>query len=230
MTKLSVNINKIAVVRNSRGGNRPDVVRAALDIERFGADGITVHPRPDARHIRYDDVRALKRVLATEFNIEGNPIDSFVALVEEVRPTQVTLVPDAADAVTSNAGWNTVAHRGFLQTVCERFKRLGIRVSIFVDPVAEMVRGAAACGADRGELYTEASARGYAANDVVLIILWALAAKTDLSCISVVACFSAFLFNDMYGYFNWRKMKLRQSSRENGKNKMSEKSPHFENE
>ena len=138
MTKLSVNINKIAVVRNSRGGNRPDVVRAALDIERFGADGITVHPRPDARHIRYDDVRALKRVLATEFNIEGNPIDSFVALVEEVRPTQVTLVPDAADAVTSNAGWNTVAHRGFLQTVCERFKRLGIRVSIFVDPVAEM--------------------------------------------------------------------------------------------
>ena len=126
MTKLSVNINKIAVVRNSRGGNRPDVVRAALDIERFGADGITVHPRPDARHIRYDDVRALKRVLATEFNIEGNPIDSFVALVEEVRPTQVTLVPDAADAVTSNAGWNTVAHLGFLQTVCERFKRLGI--------------------------------------------------------------------------------------------------------
>ena len=156
MTKLSVNINKIAVVRNSRGGNRPDVVRAALDIERFGADGITVHPRPDARHIRYDDVRALKRVLATEFNIEGNPIDSFVALVEEVRPTQVTLVPDAADAVTSNAGWNTVTHRGFLQTVCERFKRLGIRVSIFVDPVAEMVRGAAACGADRVELSTEA--------------------------------------------------------------------------
>lgn len=161
MTKLSVNINKIAVVRNSRGGNRPDVVRAALDIERFGADGITVHPRPDARHIRYDDVRALKRVLATEFNIEGNPIDSFVALVEEVRPTQVTLVPDAADAVTSNAGWNTVAHRGFLQTVCERFKRLGIRVSIFVDPVAEMVRGAAACGADRVELYTEPYAAGY---------------------------------------------------------------------
>jgi len=110
-------------------------------------------------------VRALKRVLATEFNIEGNPIDSFVALVEEVRPTQVTLVPDAADAVTSNAGWNTVAHRGFLQTVCERFKRLGIRVSIFVDPVAEMVRGAAACGADRVELYTEAYARGYAAEE-----------------------------------------------------------------
>ncbi len=176
MTKLSVNINKIAVVRNSRGGNRPDVVRAALDIERFGADGITVHPRPDARHIRYDDVRALKRVLATEFNIEGNPIDSFVALVEEVRPTQVTLVPDAADAVTSNAGWNTVAHRGFLQTVCERFKRLGIRVSIFVDPVAEMVRGAAACGADRVELYTEAYARGYAADPARAIAPYAAAA------------------------------------------------------
>ena len=168
MTKLSVNINKIAVVRNSRGGNRPDVVRAALDIERFGADGITV---------RYDDVRALKRVLATEFNIEGNPIDSFVALVEEVRPTQVTLVPDAADAVTSNAGWNTVTHRGFLQTVCERFKRLGIRVSIFVDPVAEMVRGAAACGADRVELYTEAYARGYAADPARAIAPYAAAAE-----------------------------------------------------
>lgn len=182
MTKLSVNINKIAVVRNSRGGNRPDVVRAALDIERFGADGITVHPRPDARHIRYDDVRALKRVLATEFNIEGNPIDSFVALVEEVRPTQVTLVPDAADAVTSNAGWNTVAHRGFLQTVCERFKRLGIRVSIFVDPVAEMVRGAAACGAARVELYTEAYARGYAANPARAIAPYAAAAEEARRC------------------------------------------------
>ena len=168
MTKLSVNINKIAVVRNSRGGNRPDVVRAALDIERFGADGITVHPRPDARHIRYDDVRALKRVLATEFNIEGNPIDSFVALVEEVRPTQVTLVPDAADAVTSNAGWNTVAHRGFLQTVCERFKRLGIRVSIFVDPVAE--------------IYTEAYARGYAADPARAIAPYAAAAEEARRC------------------------------------------------
>ena len=164
MTKLSVNVNKIAVVRNSRGGNMPDVVRAACDIERFGADGITVHPRPDARHIRYDDVRALRRVLATEFNIEGNPIDSFVALVCEVVPTQVTLVPDAPDAITSSAGWNTVAHRDFLASVTERFHERGIRVSIFVDPVPEMVAGAKACGADRVELYTEAYARRYAAD------------------------------------------------------------------
>ena len=143
MTKLSVNINKIAVIRNSRGGNMPDVVRAACDIERFGADGITVHPRPDARHIRYDDVRALKRVLTTEFNIEGNPIPSFIDLVLEVCPTQVTLVPDAPDAITSNAGWNTVAHRDFLSEVTARFHERGIRVSIF---------------------YTEAYAREYAAS------------------------------------------------------------------
>ena len=164
MTKLSVNINKIAVVRNSRGGNRPDVVRAALDIERFGADGITVHPRPDGRHIRYDDVRNLKRVLRTEFNIEGNPIPDFISLVCEVVPTQVTLVPDAPDALTSNAGWNTVVHRDFLTDVTRRFHERGIRVSIFVDPVAEMVAGAKACGADRVELYTEAYAREYASD------------------------------------------------------------------
>lgn len=163
MTKLSVNINKIAVVRNSRGGNRPDVVRAALDIERFGADGITVHPRPDARHIRYDDVRALKRVLSTEFNIEGNPIPEFVDLVLEVIPTQVTLVPDAHDAITSDAGWDTIAHRDFLRDVTARFHRRGIRVSVFVDPSPEMVAGAKACGADRVELYTEGYAREYAA-------------------------------------------------------------------
>ena len=155
MTKLSVNINKIAVVRNSRGGNLPDVVRAATDIERFGADGITVHPRPDGRHIRYDDVRNLKRVLRTEFNIEGNPIPDFISLVCEVVPTQVTLVPDAPDALTSNAGWNTVVHRDFLTDVTRRFHERGIRVSIFVDPVAEMVAGAKACGADRVELYTD---------------------------------------------------------------------------
>ena len=177
MTKLSVNINKIAVVRNSRGGNRPDVVRAALDIERFGADGITVHPRPDARHIRYDDVRELKKVLSTEFNIEGNPIDSFVALVSEVRPAQVTLVPDAVDAITSNAGWNTVEHRDFLRSMCERFRTLGVRVSIFVDPLPEMVRGAAACGADRVELYTEAYARDYAADPVRAIAPYVAAAE-----------------------------------------------------
>lgn len=163
MTKLSVNINKIAVIRNSRGGNLPDVVRTALDIERFGADGITVHPRPDARHIRYDDVRDLKRVLSTEFNIEGNPVPEFVALVSKVVPAQVTLVPDAHDALTSNAGWDTIVHREFLSDVTRRFHDKGIRVSIFVDPSPEMVAGARACGADRVELYTEAYARMYSA-------------------------------------------------------------------
>ena len=137
MTKLSVNINKIAVVRNSRGGNLPDVVRAALDIERFGAEGITVHPRPDARHIRYDDVRDLKRALTTELNIEGNPIPGFIDLVLEVVPAQVTLVPDAHDAITSNAGWDTLANRAFLTDVTARFHAKGIRVSVFVDPVAD---------------------------------------------------------------------------------------------
>ena len=161
MTKLSVNINKIAVIRNSRGGNMPDVIAAAQNIERFGSEGITVHPRPDERHIRYADVRELKEVVTTELNVEGNPIPSFVDLVCEVRPAQVTLVPDAADAITSNAGWNTVAHREFLTEMCERFHREGIRVSIFVDPDPEMVSGAKACGADRVELYTEAYAAGY---------------------------------------------------------------------
>lgn len=164
MTKLSVNINKIAVIRNSRGGNRPDVVRAALDIERFGADGITVHPRPDGRHIRYDDVRALRRVLAGELNIEGNPIPEFVDLVLEVVPAQVTLVPDARDAITSDAGWDTVAHRGFLTEVTHRLRERGIRVSVFVNPDPGMVAGAAACGADRVELYTEAYARACSAD------------------------------------------------------------------
>lgn len=161
MTKLSVNINKIAVIRNSRGGNLPDVILAARNIERFGADGITVHPRPDGRHIRYDDVRNLKRVLTTEFNIEGNPIASFIDLVLETVPTQVTLVPDAADAITSSAGWDTLANREFLSEVTRRFHERGIRVSIFVDPRPEMVAGARACGADRVELYTEAYARLY---------------------------------------------------------------------
>lgn len=161
MTKLSVNINKIAVIRNSRGGNMPDVIAAAQNIERFGSEGITVHPRPDERHIRYADVRELKGVVKTELNVEGNPIPSFVDLVCEVRPAQVTLVPDAADAITSNAGWNTVAHREFLTEMCEQFHREGIRVSIFVDPDPEMVSGAKECGADRVELYTEAYAAGY---------------------------------------------------------------------
>ncbi len=139
----------------------PDVIAAAQNIERFGSEGITVHPRPDERHIRYADVRELKGVVKTELNVEGNPIPSFVDLVCEVRPAQVPLVPDAADAITSNAGWNTVAHRDFLTEMCERFHREGIRVSIFVDPDPEMVSGAKACGADRVELYTEAYAAGY---------------------------------------------------------------------
>ena len=139
----------------------PDVIAAAQNIERFGSEGITVHPRPDERHIRYADVRELKNVVTTELNVEGNPIPSFVDLVCEVRPAQVTLVPDAADAITSNAGWNTIAHREFLTEMCERFHREGIRVSIFVDPDPEMVSGAKACGADRVELYTEAYPAGY---------------------------------------------------------------------
>lgn len=177
MTKLSVNINKIAVIRNSRGGNLPDVVRAATDIERFGADGITVHPRPDGRHIRYDDVRNLKRVLTTELNIEGNPIPSFVDLVLEVVPSQVTLVPDAHDAITSNAGWDTLAHREFLTGVTRRFHERGIRVSIFVDPVPAMVAGAKACGADRVELYTEAYAREYPADSARAVAPYVAAAE-----------------------------------------------------
>ena len=182
MTKLSVNINKIAVIRNSRGGNLPDVVKAALAIEHFGADGITVHPRPAARHIRYDDVRNLKRAISTELNIEGNPIDSFVGLVTEVRPTQVTLVPDAPDAITSNAGWNTIENRAFLTRMCETFHAAGIRVSIFVDPIPEMVEGAKACGADRVELYTEAYASGYEADRERAIAPYVAAAEKAREC------------------------------------------------
>ena len=161
MTKLSVNINKIAVLRNSRGGDVPNLLQVALDAERFGADGITVHPRPDERHIRYADVYDLKPILTTEFNIEGNPIPKFIDLVCDIRPAQVTLVPDAEDAITSNAGWDTVRNADFLREVTAEFKKHGIRVSIFVDPIAEMVAGAAAVGADRVELYTEAYARQY---------------------------------------------------------------------
>ncbi len=154
MTRLSVNINKFATLRNSRGGNRPDVIKAALDCERFGAEGITVHPRPDERHIRYADVRALRPLLKTELNIEGNPIPKFISLVDEVRPAQVTLVPDAEDAITSNAGWDTLRNRDFLTEVCAGFRKAGIRTSIFVDPSPAMVEGAALCGCDRVELYT----------------------------------------------------------------------------
>ena len=168
MTKLSVNVNKIAVLRNSRGGNVPNVVRTSLDIERFGAEGITVHPRPDARHIRYDDVRNLKAVIDTELNIEGNPIQSFIALVLEVKPAQVTLVPDAED---------TIRNRSFLVDVCGRFNEAGIRTSIFVDPVEEMVAGALDCGAKRVELYTEAYAAGYKADREAAIAPYVRAAE-----------------------------------------------------
>nr|WP_321237593.1 pyridoxine 5'-phosphate synthase [uncultured Psychroserpens sp.] len=161
MTKLSVNINKIATLRNSRGGNTPNVVQFAKDVQRFGAEGVTVHPRPDERHIRYQDTRDLKSEVYTEYNVEGNPIKSFMDLVLEVKPTQVTLVPDAVDALTSNAGWDTIMHKSFLTEVISEFKSNGIRTSIFVDPVLEMVEGAKATGTDRIELYTEVFAHQY---------------------------------------------------------------------
>lgn len=161
MTKLSVNINKVATLRNARGGNHPDVLRVAADCEMFGADGITVHPRPDERHIRYADVRAIRPQITTELNIEGNPIDRYIDLVLEVKPTQVTLVPDAEDQITSNHGWDTKANRAFLTDVVGRFREAGIRTSIFVDPSVEMVGYAKECGADRVELYTEPYAAGY---------------------------------------------------------------------
>ena len=164
MTRLSVNINKIATIRNARGGNVPDVTRAALDIERFGAEGITVHPRPDERHIRYADVREIRPLLHTEFNIEGNPtVRSFVDLVLEVVPDQVTLVPDAHDAITSNAGWDTVRNRDLLTDLVNTFHAKGIRTSVFIDPDPRMAQGAAECGADRVELYTAAYAEEYPA-------------------------------------------------------------------
>ena len=161
MAKLSVNINKIATLRNSRGGNVPDLLKVAADVQRFGAQGITIHPRPDERHIRYQDARDLVPVVYTEYNIEGNPVKKFIDLVLETKPTQVTLVPDADDAITSNAGWDTIKHKSFLQEVIQEFKQNGIRTSIFVDPVADMVEGAKATGTDRIELYTEAFAHQY---------------------------------------------------------------------
>ncbi len=161
MTKLSVNINKIATLRNARGGNMPNVVQVARDVQSFGAQGVTIHPRPDERHIRYQDAFDLKPVVHTEFNIEGNPIDTFLDLVLEIKPTQATLVPDAVDAITSNAGWDTVAHRDYLKEVISELKRNGIRTSIFVDPVPGMIEGAARTGTDRIELYTEEFAHQY---------------------------------------------------------------------
>lgn len=161
MTKLSVNINKVATLRNARGGNNPDVEKVAQDCQLFGAQGITVHPRPDERHIRYQDVREIKPLITTEFNIEGNPIPKYIDLVLEVKPTQVTLVPDGDDQLTSNHGWDTIRNKEFLVDVIGRFKEAGIRTSIFVDPSEGMVRGAKECGADRVELYTEPYAANY---------------------------------------------------------------------
>jgi pyridoxine 5-phosphate synthase len=163
MTKLSVNINKFATLRNARGGNNPDVVKAAIDAQRFGADGITVHPRPDERHIRYQDVREIKNIITTEYNIEGNCTEKkFVDLVLEVKPDQVTLVPDTLDQLTSDHGWNTIKNEAYLKNIISVFKTAGIRVSIFVDPDLKMVEGAAATGTDRIELYTEGFAKQYA--------------------------------------------------------------------
>ena len=162
MTKLSVNINKIATLRNARGGQMPNVVQVAKDVQEFGAQGVTIHPRPDERHIRYQDAHDLKDVVLTEYNIEGNPIDKFLDLVMDLQPDQATLVPDAVDAITSNAGWDTVTHQGYLQDVIGNLKSKGIRTSIFVDPVPEMIEGAAKTGTDRIELYTEEFASEYA--------------------------------------------------------------------
>jgi len=161
MTKLSVNINKIATLRNARGGNVPDLLKAATDIQAFGAEGITIHPRPDERHIRYKDAYDLKSIVYTENNIEGNPIKKFMDLVLEIKPTQVTLVPDEDDALTSNAGWDTIKNKDYLTDIIGILKENGIRTSIFVDPVLKMIEGAKATGTDRIELYTESYAHQY---------------------------------------------------------------------
>lgn len=166
MVKLSVNINKFATLRNSRGGNNPDVVKAARDAQLFGADGVTVHPRPDERHIRYQDVYDIKKIITTEFNIEGNSKEQkFVDLVLNVKPTQVTLVPDALNQITSNHGWDTIKNKDYLTEITAVFRKAGIRVSIFIDPVIEMIEGAAETGTDRVELYTEAYATQYASGN-----------------------------------------------------------------
>ena len=182
MTRLSVNINKIATLRNARGGNMPDVEKAATDCEKFGAEGITVHPRPDQRHIRYSDALAIKNLISTEYNIEGNPIPRFIDLVNEIVPTQVTLVPDAENAITSNAGWDTVKHRSFLTEVCQEFKSRGIRTSIFIDPVPAMAEGAAICGCDRVELYTEGYASSYHMDRESAIAPYLSTAETVRNC------------------------------------------------
>lgn len=178
MTKLSVNINKFATLRNARGGNTPDLLQVAKDVQRFGAHGVTVHPRPDERHIRYADARALPAVVHTEYNIEGNPTSKFIDLVLEVRPTQVTLVPDAPDAITSNAGWDAIKNQPFLTEVIAQFKQAGIRTSLFMDPNPLQIEAAVATGTDRIELYTEAYAQQYAQDPDRAIAPYIIAAET----------------------------------------------------
>ncbi len=177
MTHLSVNINKIATLRNARGGNVPDLIKVAKDIESFGGQGITVHPRPDERHIRYQDVYDLKPIVTTEFNIEGNPVPRFIDMVLKVKPHQVTLVPDAEDAITSNAGWNTSKHQDFLKEVISEFNRNGIRTSIFLDPDVRLIESAASTGTNRIELYTEAYAHQYAMGDKNAVKVYAECAR-----------------------------------------------------
>ena len=178
MVRLSVNVNKIATLRNARGGNVPNLLQVVRDIESFGAEGITIHPRPDQRHIRYQDARDLKKIVGTELNIEGNPIPEFLDLVLEVLPDQVTLVPDAPDALTSNAGWDTITHRNFLKEVISRCQNAGIRTSIFIDPDPQMIQGALETGADRVELYTESYAREYSEDRVAAVKKYTEAAVT----------------------------------------------------
>lgn len=177
MTRLSVNINKIATLRNARGGNNPDVARVAQDCERFGAQGITVHPRPDERHIRYTDTIALSKIVTTEYNIEGYPDDRYLKILRETKPAQATLVPDGPDAITSNAGWDTLKHSAMLQDIIPEIKSLGIRVSVFVDPVPRMVEGAARLGADRVELYTEPYAHEFLVSESVAVKPYVESAK-----------------------------------------------------
>ncbi|MEI6853605.1 MAG: pyridoxine 5'-phosphate synthase [Bacteroidota bacterium] len=177
MTKLSVNINKIATLRNARGGNYPDLIKVAADCERFGAQGITVHPRPDERHIRYQDVYDLKKIVTTEFNIEGYPSEKFIKLVMDIKPAQVTLVPDPPDAITSNAGWDTKKNTSLLKEIIAQFQSAHIRTSIFVDPVDEMIEYSRETGTDRVELYTEAYAKNYSINRQEAISHYANAAK-----------------------------------------------------
>uniref|UniRef100_UPI00404AAAB4 pyridoxine 5'-phosphate synthase n=1 Tax=Flavobacterium sp. TaxID=239 RepID=UPI00404AAAB4 len=177
MTKLSVNINKIATLRNARGGQMPNVVQVAKDVQKFGAQGVTIHPRPDERHIRYQDAFDLKPVVHTEYNIEGNPVQKFIDLVLAIKPTQVTLVPDADDAITSNAGWDTIKNQSFLKEVIQEFKNHGVRTSIFVDPDLKMIEGAKLTGADRIELYTENFAHQYGLGNQNAVEVYADAAK-----------------------------------------------------